>query len=145
MQIQISWFLQKPTDLDLHGLLRQSMSSLAREGLSIYEDCFKHWFVMRLTIMLMLQDYGSSTDTTASLSGHLVWKSENHSNMKGIMLAQVEVPLQGHHSQFRHVDRQNRSSELALVYQILKNFDTRLKHKISQFVTLGCGYCSIKF
>ena len=33
MQIQISWLLQKPTDLDLHCLLRQGMSCLAREGL----------------------------------------------------------------------------------------------------------------
>ena len=33
VQIQISWLLQKPTDLDLHCLLRQGMSCLAREGL----------------------------------------------------------------------------------------------------------------
>ena len=33
MQIQISWLLQKPTDLDLHYLLRQGMSCSAREGL----------------------------------------------------------------------------------------------------------------
>ena len=33
MQIKISWLLQKPTDLDLHCLLRQGMSCSAREGL----------------------------------------------------------------------------------------------------------------
>ena len=33
MQIQISWLLQKPTDLDLHCLLRQGMLCSAREGL----------------------------------------------------------------------------------------------------------------
>ena len=33
MQIQISWLLQKPTDLDLHCLLRQGMPCSAREGL----------------------------------------------------------------------------------------------------------------
>ena len=33
VQIQISWLLQKPTDLDLHCLLRQGMSCSAREGL----------------------------------------------------------------------------------------------------------------
>ena len=33
MQIQISWLLQKATDLDLHCLLRQGMSCSAREGL----------------------------------------------------------------------------------------------------------------
>ena len=31
MQIQISWLLQKPTDLDLHCLLNQGMSCSARE------------------------------------------------------------------------------------------------------------------
>ena len=35
MQIQISWLLKKPTDLDLHCLLRQGMSCSAREGLSM--------------------------------------------------------------------------------------------------------------
>ena len=33
MQIQISWLLQKSTDLDLHCLLTQGMSCSAREGL----------------------------------------------------------------------------------------------------------------
>ena len=35
MQIQISWLLQKPTDLDLHCLLRQGMSCSAKEGLKV--------------------------------------------------------------------------------------------------------------
>ena len=35
MQIQISWLLQKPADLDLHCLLRKGMSCSAREGLNI--------------------------------------------------------------------------------------------------------------
>ena len=35
MQIQISWRLQKPTDLDLHCLLKKSMSCSAREGLKL--------------------------------------------------------------------------------------------------------------
>ena len=30
---QITWLLQKPTDLDLHCLLRQDMTCSAREGL----------------------------------------------------------------------------------------------------------------
>ena len=38
--MQISWLLKKPTDLDLHCLLRQGMSCLAREGLimSLWES-----------------------------------------------------------------------------------------------------------
>ena len=39
MQIQISWLLQKPTDLDLHCLLRQGMSCSAREGLRLIRVC----------------------------------------------------------------------------------------------------------
>ena len=35
MQIQISWLLKKPTDLDLHCLLSQGMSCSAREELNI--------------------------------------------------------------------------------------------------------------
>ena len=35
MQIQISWLLQKPTDLDLHCFLRQDMSCSAKEGSTI--------------------------------------------------------------------------------------------------------------
>ena len=36
--------LQKPTDLDLHCLLRQGMSCLAREGLSLFS--LKKYFRM---------------------------------------------------------------------------------------------------
>ena len=36
MQIQISWLLKKPTDLDLHCLLTQGMSCSAREGLRMF-------------------------------------------------------------------------------------------------------------
>ena len=38
MQSQISWLLQKPTDLDLHCLLGQGRSCSAREGLNIDPD-----------------------------------------------------------------------------------------------------------
>ena len=37
MQIQIIWLLKKPTDLDLHCLLKQGMSCSAKEGLNIAE------------------------------------------------------------------------------------------------------------
>ena len=33
-QLASSWLLQKPTDLDLHCLLRQGMSCSARDGLT---------------------------------------------------------------------------------------------------------------
>ena len=38
MQIQISWLLQKPADLEIHCLLRQGMSCSAREGLKSYAN-----------------------------------------------------------------------------------------------------------
>ena len=42
MQTQISWLFQKPTDLDLHCLLRQGMSCSAREGLMIFVKRSSH-------------------------------------------------------------------------------------------------------
>ena len=55
MQIQISRLLKKPTDLDLHCLLRQGMTCSAREGLKkksvkdfmrgVIDDC---WLVSYL-------------------------------------------------------------------------------------------------
>ena len=44
MQIQISSLLQKPTDLDLHCLLRQGMLYSAREGLNV---CCQYAFVIK--------------------------------------------------------------------------------------------------
>ena len=43
MQIQISWLLQKPTDLDLHCLQRQDISGFSRKrlryvGLQVYTN-----------------------------------------------------------------------------------------------------------
>ena len=39
VQIQISWLLKKPTDLDLHCFIRQGRSCLAREGLTAFMHC----------------------------------------------------------------------------------------------------------
>ena len=36
VQIQISWLLQKPTDLDLHCLQRQGISGLSRTRVNVY-------------------------------------------------------------------------------------------------------------
>ena len=38
VQIQISWLLQKPTDLDLQCLQRQGISGLSRTRVNILED-----------------------------------------------------------------------------------------------------------
>ena len=59
MQIQISWLLQKPTDLDLHCLLRQGIFCSAREGLTLTifrtntadHNC---WYIFCFTIKLAL-------------------------------------------------------------------------------------------
>ena len=40
MQIQISWFLQKPTDLDLHCLQRQGISGFSRTRVKIKLNVF---------------------------------------------------------------------------------------------------------
>ena len=41
VQIQISWLLQKPTDLDLHCLQRQSISRLSRTGVNTWDRNWK--------------------------------------------------------------------------------------------------------
>ena len=38
VQIQISWLLKKPTDLDLHCLQRQGMSECSRTRINIHVD-----------------------------------------------------------------------------------------------------------
>ena len=38
MQIQISWLLQKPTDLDLHCLQRQDISGLSRTRVKLFSS-----------------------------------------------------------------------------------------------------------
>ena len=48
MQIQISWLLQKPADVDLHWLLRQGLSCSARIGLTFSYFSTKHmlWYLL---------------------------------------------------------------------------------------------------
>ena len=62
MQIQISWCLQKPTDLNLHCLLRQDMSCSAREGLTFISAMMsvvtfynEQWFCKRTPKTLIKQ------------------------------------------------------------------------------------------
>ena len=63
VQIQISWLLQKPTDLDLHCLLRQGMSCSAREGLIMVlillhslESIFSSKLLWHYVCITLLQD-----------------------------------------------------------------------------------------
>ena len=44
MQIQISWLLQKPTDLDLHCLQRQGISGFSRTRVKVHYKLFS-WYV----------------------------------------------------------------------------------------------------
>ena len=53
MQIQISWLLQKPTDLDLHCLLRQGMLCSAKEGLKWLPGAICIQIVRKQTIFLL--------------------------------------------------------------------------------------------
>ena len=58
MLIQIGWLLQKPTDLDLHCLLRQGMSCSAREGLGFSR---LKW-VNTLSISTMTDKFANGVD-----------------------------------------------------------------------------------
>ena len=42
-QIQISWLLQKPTDLDLHCLQRQGISRLSRTRVNMKKQDMEAW------------------------------------------------------------------------------------------------------
>ena len=63
MEIQISWFLQKPTDLDLHCLQRQGISGFSRTrvkwnrysfwGGNIFENYFCLRFEKQSTLKWM--------------------------------------------------------------------------------------------
>ena len=57
MQIQISWLLQKPTDLDLHCLQRQYISGFSRTRVKYFSYFFfffclkkKIWLIQYLTV-----------------------------------------------------------------------------------------------
>ena len=52
MQIQISWLLQKPTDLDLHCLQRQGISGFSRTGVKMSE-CLGLMVVLFITFVKM--------------------------------------------------------------------------------------------
>ena len=52
VQIQISWLLQKPTDLDLHCLLRQGMTCSARDGLNNVDRYVKHQIMCSVKLLL---------------------------------------------------------------------------------------------
>ena len=54
MQIQISWLLQKPTDLDLHCLQRQGISGFSRtrvRDIDILLGLLYHWPVTIITLL----------------------------------------------------------------------------------------------
>ena len=64
VQILISWLLQKPTDLDLHYLLGQGMSCLAREGLTDqYVVVMQLWIQKSQNVYLEYQNSVTKTYT----------------------------------------------------------------------------------
>ena len=80
VQIQISWLLQKPTDLDFHCLLRQGMSCSAREGLTAMHSDLVPSCLLRLVCLNTYRIYkplckrkGSSDFQSFSVHTRPLW------------------------------------------------------------------------
>ena len=70
MQIQISWLLQKPTDLDLHCLQRQGISGFSRTRVNTIYQFIKHvldkkcLFLRKVEPLTFTTLLGNSADDT---------------------------------------------------------------------------------
>ena len=51
MQIQVSWLLQKPTDLDLHCLQRQDISGFSRTRVNVMDFHLASWVKLSAGIL----------------------------------------------------------------------------------------------
>ena len=71
MQIQISWLLQKPTDLDLHCLQRQGISGFSRTKVKSYYGR-KYWRLISQQNMSPLKQVTAQTHTDLSISADLL-------------------------------------------------------------------------
>ena len=99
MQIQISWLLQKPTDLDLHCLQRWDISGFLRTrvkfGLAVvHVSGITSGMPLRLirpSLFLLLFTAGQSADPNATLSDHLL--------LAVLQLLKKEVSEHGRHLQ----------------------------------------------
>ena len=60
VQIQISWLLQKPTDLDLHCLQRQDISGFSRTRVKSFSYVSKYFYKLnQFNIILFFKSVGS--------------------------------------------------------------------------------------
>ena len=75
MQIQISWLLQKPTDLDLHCLLKQAISGVSRSRVR----------VRRMTCFPSLKGYTYQFKGTGYTSGRFSASLCKADNLCGIL------------------------------------------------------------
>ena len=86
VQNQISWLLQKPTDLDLHCLLRQGMSCSAREGLHIGTPASYHICIFS----------GGISKLARCVQRRLIWVDIVGSSSSFFMLLPFEEWWKGH-------------------------------------------------
>ena len=105
MQIQISWLLQKPTDLDLLHLQRQGISGFSRTRVNIQVD----WTHLEFFSANFIRE---ATFVTSSLLSCNQILSENWSALKGKALLQWRPLLEG---------RQNRFNSLSLLIPLRIN------------------------
>ena len=92
VQIQISWLLQKPTDLDLHCLQRQSISGLSRTRVNMVLSVRHFWKSIKSLMRSNWLKHGSlACKTWLILSIFCV----------GVFIAHSDIPFRVHCSVFR--------------------------------------------
>ena len=107
VQIQISWLLKKPNDLDLHYLLRQGMTCLAREGLNPHSRLI--FSLHSETINLLMQSvlwYCISARTTnllVHLCPYMIKKASDPNQCHKVLLKRKQNMLRN--SLLWHSDR----------------------------------------
>ena len=100
MQIQISWLLQKPTDLDVHCLLRQGMSCSTSEGLNLWDTHFIRDFCRYFMIMYTDDKFCHHVWTAGRLSLMALWwchsMSYMHLTCKKAIIPFISLRLASH-------------------------------------------------
>ena len=96
LKIQISWLLQKPTDLDLHCLLGQGMSCSAKEGL--ISEIFRHICLLTIHTLKFVLVHSTSLTVHKSKTAGCVANSGNpvmHRVMINVFSSIVPAQIRG--------------------------------------------------
>ena len=130
MQIQISWLLQKPTDLDLHCLQRQGVCGFSRTRVNITPD--KALFHQNVLIFFLFLQENMLWSLIGKVLRHFQWVPTTYfpgeirkififswRNKKNIHLIPPKLELCMYHSQ-RH-NKHNNALDIFFLYKLQHN------------------------